>query len=69
MPPSTATQVETLRLTLSTVYSVTPAFAQSARPGSISRRLPGASIPCSRAAARSVPTYSSIAGGRCWDSV
>ena len=43
MPPSTATQVETLRLTVCTVYSVTVEFATSARPGSISSRLPGPS--------------------------
>ena len=59
MPPSTATQRETFCLTLSTVYSVTPAFAHSARPGSISRRRP---MPCACAACTSAPTYSSIAG-------
>ena len=44
MPPSTATQVETLRLTVSTVYRVTVELATSARPGSSSSRLSGAEL-------------------------
>ncbi len=51
MPPSTATQVETLRFTVSTVYSVTPALATSARPGSSATRLPG---PISSSTARTL---------------
>ncbi len=43
MPPSTATQVETLRFTVWTVYRVTVELATSDRPGSINRRLPGPS--------------------------
>ena len=46
MPPSTATQVETLRLTVWTVYSVTAEFATSARPGSSSSRLSAPSSAC-----------------------
>ena len=49
MPPSTATQVETLRLTDWTVYSVTVELATSARPGSNSSRLPGPSSSCATA--------------------
>ena len=44
MPPSTATQVETLRLTVCTVYSVTVELATSARPGSSSSRLPASEL-------------------------
>ena len=47
MPPSTATQVETLRLTVSTVYRVTVELATSARPGSSSSRLSSPISSCS----------------------
>src|SRR4051812_10911637 len=61
MPPSTATYVMTLRLTDSTLYSVTVEFATSARPGSSRTRLPG---PASCATASTLnATYSSIVGG------
>ena len=63
MPPSTATQVETLRLTVCTVYSVTVELATSARPGSSSSRLSGPS--CSWTASTIASTYSPIAGGLC----
>ena len=60
MPPSTATQVETLRLTLSTVYSVTAEFATSERPGSISRRRPRAE----RVAGRRSTSVADVVGDR-----
>ena len=47
MPPSTATQVETLRLIVCTVYSVTVELATRARPGSSSSRLSSPSSECS----------------------
>ena len=52
MPPSTATQVETLRLTVWISYSVTVELATSARPGSIRIRLPAPSSARHRAGER-----------------
>ena len=63
IPPSTATHVETLRLTVWTVYSVTVELATSARPGSSSSRLSAPSS--SWTASTIVETYSPIAGGLC----
>ena len=67
MPPSTATQVETLRLTVWTVYSVTVELATSARPGSSSSRLSGPSSACTvrRRSPRRSRRSPAAAGRRC----
>ena len=64
MPPSTATHVETFRLTVWTVYSVTVEFATSARPGSSNSRLSAPSDSCTAPTIAS--TYSATSGGCCW---